>query len=182
MKTITEKREQRKKNTAEVFTPDSLVNDMLNKLPEENWNEGKTFCDPACGDGQFLVHVLKRKLDKGHNPLKALKSIYGVDIMKDNIRICRMRLLALISKYDKITKDHVYSVFRNIVWTNINKYPNGSLDYDFSFKNGINTKHVRKWLKEIDEGKLEEVIDTLPVTETKTNKDRMLDNMQISFE
>lgn len=166
-----EKTKERIKNNAEVFTPDSLVNDMLNKLPKENWEEGKTFCDPACGDGQFLVHVLERKIQLGHNPLEALKTVFGVDIMQDNIRVCRMRLLAIIQKYTKIEYDHVYTVFRNIVWVNTNRYPNGSLDYDFSFKNGIKKRDVQRWLDQIEQGLLDEVSDDLPVLEAQNEEE-----------
>lgn len=161
------KTKERIKNNAEVFTPDSLVNDMLNKLPKENWEEGKTFCDPACGNGQFLVHVLKRKLQLGHKPLEALKTIFGVDIMQDNIRECRQRLLATIQKHEEIKYDHVYTVFRNIVWINSKRYPGGSLDYDFSFSNGIKKRDVERWLEQIEDGLLEECSDNLPVIESK---------------
>ena len=68
-------REGRRKQTAEVFTPDSLVNEMLDKLPPESWVENKSFCDPAAGNGNFLVWVLLKKLAKGHNSLDALRSI-----------------------------------------------------------------------------------------------------------
>jgi len=149
------KSKERIKKNAEVFTPDFLVNEMLDKLPEENWEEGKTFCDPACGDGQFLVNVLHRKLKANHDPLNAIQSTYGCDIMQDNIRICRMRLLAILKEYTKITKDHIKAVLRNIVWLNMKKYPNGSLDYDFSFKNGINRKDIARWLEYVNNGILD---------------------------
>jgi len=61
-KTIEERRSERKKQTAEVFTPPKLVSDMLDKLPDTVWEDGKTFCDPACGDGNFLIQVLWRKI------------------------------------------------------------------------------------------------------------------------
>ena len=132
MTKLQERRKNRRKKTAEFFTPPSLVNEMLDKLPKEVWREGKTFCDPACGNGEFLVWVLLRKLAKGHKPLDALKTIYGVDIMSDNIEECRKRLLKIISLCEKITEDHVIAVFVNIRFlsTNGRNYPNGSLDYD----------------------------------------------------
>src|ERR1035437_5515752 len=92
------RRQKRKKSTAEEFTPLPLVNEMLDKLTKEVWQEGKTYCDPACGNGNFLVEVLKRKLNNHHNALQALQTIYGVDIMQDNIKECRLRLLKLISQ------------------------------------------------------------------------------------
>lgn len=70
-KKLQTRRKNRQKQTAEIFTPPYLVNEMLDKLTEygpEIWEEGKTFIDPACGNGNFLIEVLKRKLDLGHNP------------------------------------------------------------------------------------------------------------------
>ena len=127
------RRQKRKKSTAEEFTPLPLVNEMLDKLTKEVWQEGKTYCDPACGNGNFLVEVLKRKLNNHHDPLQALQTIYGVDIMQDNIKECRLRLLKLISQYTTITEAHIKTVFDNIVWTCTKRYPNGALDYSFKF-------------------------------------------------
>ena len=68
MKNITKinekRREKRRKQTAEVFTPDTLVNEILDKLPKNVWQEGEehTVLDPTCGNGQFLIWVLLRKL------------------------------------------------------------------------------------------------------------------------
>lgn len=127
---IKEKRKARCKLTAEIFTPTSLVNEILDRLTLDSnssvWEEEKTFIDPACGDGQFLVEVLKRKLEKGHNSIKAISTIYGCDIMSDNIEICKNRLLNLIN----INKEECKKILnKNIVCTPLDKYPNGSLDY-----------------------------------------------------
>ena len=82
----------------EVFTPPELVNKMLDKLPPEVWDhydEPWTFLDPACGNGNFLVEVLRRQLDAGVLPATALGSVYGIDIMPDNVLECRQRLLSV---------------------------------------------------------------------------------------
>lgn len=163
MKTIAQKREIRKKQTAEVFTPPNLVNQMLSRLPKETWRKGKTFLDPACGDGNFLVQVLMRKLMRGHNPLKALQSVYGVDIMRDNIQECRLRLLKCIEVYEEINEQHIEAVFRNIVWINKNRYPGGSLDYDFSFSGEVKKQNVQRWMEWINNGKLNTI--ELPIEE-----------------
>jgi hypothetical protein len=77
----------------EVFTPQWLVDEMLDELPQEVFtNPEKTFIDPACGDGNFLVRVLERKIQNGSTPLQALQTTYGIDIMPDNIEQCRQRL------------------------------------------------------------------------------------------
>lgn len=91
---------ERIKQTGEVFTPTPLVNELLDKLPPEVFmNPTKTFCDPACGDGEFLIEVLKRKLDNGHNLSEASASIYGVDLMPDNIKACKSRLRKILMDY-----------------------------------------------------------------------------------
>jgi len=157
------RREKRKKQTAEVFTPSTLVKKMLDKIPDEVWQENKTFIDPACGNGNFLVEILERKLKKGHDSVKALQSIYGVDIKRDNIRECRLRLLKVISLSESITKDHIRAVFRNIAFLNQKKYPKGSLQYDFSFSNCPNERNIDEWYDKINNGELD-LVD-LPVPE-----------------
>lgn len=102
------------KDFGEVFTPDSIVNDMLtlvdNALKEENITPEqyimKTYLEPSCGDGQFLVRILDRKLacikihiPKGQHELaliKALTTIYGVDIQSINVQTSKRRMLELI--------------------------------------------------------------------------------------
>lgn len=95
-----ERNKERIDQTGEVFTPTPLVDEMLDKLPIDTFTDHtKTFCDPACGDGQFLVEVLRRKLENGHNVKDAVKSIYGVDLMPDNVEHCRSRLRAVALSY-----------------------------------------------------------------------------------
>lgn len=100
------KSSERVRDLGEVFTPRQMVDDMLDLLPKKMWNvdPSPTFLEPACGDGNFLVAILERKLaaartawEKAKAPagtdddafrfhaLQALSSIYGVDISEDNI-------------------------------------------------------------------------------------------------
>jgi hypothetical protein len=82
------------KATGEVFTPTALVQEALDKLPQTLFSDpSKTFIDPSCGDGQFLSEVLIRKIAAGVDFETALSTIYGVDIMIDNVDACRERLL-----------------------------------------------------------------------------------------
>lgn len=90
------KSKERVKELGEVFTPATLVSEMLDKLPPECWLPEKTFLEPSCGTGNFLVQILQRKLDAGHPPLVALSTIYGVDIMQDNIDESKKRILELL--------------------------------------------------------------------------------------
>ena len=98
---MTETRQKRVKQTAEIFTPPALTNEILDKLPLEVWEPEKTFCDPACGNGNILLEVLIRKLSYDHPALVAVRAIWGVDLMPDNVIECRERLLELIPEIDK---------------------------------------------------------------------------------
>jgi hypothetical protein len=85
------------KQTAEVFTPTQLVQEMLDKLEEENptlfSDSTKTFLDNSCGDGQFLSEVVIRKMERSGCTLEqALSTTYGVELMNDNVIECRKRL------------------------------------------------------------------------------------------
>lgn len=110
----------RVKQTGEHFTPTKLVTEILNKIPKSQFADPtKTFLDPSCGDGQFLVEVLIRKIRAGSTFEQALSTIYGVDLMPDNVKRCQNRLLAGNEQYRHIVE-------KNIVCAN-------ALTYDFSF-------------------------------------------------
>ena len=83
----------RVQKTGEVFTPTDVVIDMIEQAGIEQFAPGKTVFDPACGDGQLLVPVKWLKiLHFGMSEQDALKDIYGIDIMRDNVDLCRKRL------------------------------------------------------------------------------------------
>ena len=84
----------RVKATGEVFTPTPLVEEILDKMdPTLFTDPTRTFLDPAGGDGQFLASVLYRKLENGIDFETALSTLYSVDLMEDNVELCRERLL-----------------------------------------------------------------------------------------
>jgi len=119
-----EREQSRVKATGEVFTPTELVQEVLDKMPQELFKDPtKTFLDPSVGDGQFLGEVLIRKVENGIDFETALSTIYGVDLMQDNVELCRERLLCG-------RNDLRHIVEKNIICQN-------SLEYDFSF-NGTN--------------------------------------------
>jgi len=89
-----ERDKHRIKQTAEVFTPTHLVQEMLDKLEEQDptlfTDPNKTFLDNSCGDGQFLSEVVIRKVEKSNCTLEqALSTTYGVDLMEYNINECK---------------------------------------------------------------------------------------------
>ena len=84
---------QRIQSTAEIFTPTDLVIEMLNNIDINRLGVGKTILDPACGDGQFLTAIKWVKVYIHQmTEEEALQDIYGVDIMRDNVDLCKKRL------------------------------------------------------------------------------------------
>lgn len=84
----------RVKATSEIFTPTQQVQNSLDRLPIDYFKDPtKTFLDNSCGDGQFLGEILIRKVQNGISFEMALQTIYGVDLMPDNVELCRERLL-----------------------------------------------------------------------------------------
>lgn len=89
-----EREQSRVKDTGEIFTPTKLVQDILDTLDQSVFTDPtKTFLEPSCGDGQFLGEVLIRKIENGSTFEQALSTVYGVDLMEDNVELCRERLL-----------------------------------------------------------------------------------------
>ena len=85
--------EYRIRKTSEVFTPTDLVLEIVQQLDINQFAPGKTVIDPACGDGQFLIVALGIKMYHfGMSREDALQDIYGVDIMRDNVDLCKRRL------------------------------------------------------------------------------------------
>jgi hypothetical protein len=104
------KSKQRVADHGEVFTNEREVNAMLDLVKHQTERIESRFLEPACGNGNFLAEVLKRKLTEVNNrysksqiewernALIAASSIYGVDILKDNAAECQERLFAIFSK------------------------------------------------------------------------------------
>ena len=95
----------------EVFTNEREVKAMLNLVRKETERIESRFLEPACGTGNFLHAVLERKLtviderykksqtDFEKNALLAVGSIYGIDVLMDNVLECRKRLLQLLLEF-----------------------------------------------------------------------------------
>ena len=104
------KSKERVKKNGEVFTCPKLVNEMLDKLPQTQWAPDKTFLDPACGSGNMLVEVVRRKIANKSCPTQALATTFGIDIMEDNVAETKERLL----EFSDRSAEAYYWVNKNI--------------------------------------------------------------------
>ena len=96
---MTKSNERIKKN-GEVFTPRWLVDDMLNKFPEDAWLPEKTWLEPAAGDGNFVERIIERRIEMGQDPYQILKTVFAVELMQDNVELMKERALSAAGLQD----------------------------------------------------------------------------------
>lgn len=115
------KSKQRVADHGEVFTPPWMVEAMLDLVRDETERIDSRFLEPACGSGNFLVQILRRKLaaveqkygksdfEKRNFALFGLMCIYGIELLPDNIAECRANLLEIFANYLNLTEsDDLY--------------------------------------------------------------------------
>jgi hypothetical protein len=125
------KSKQRMADHGEVFTPPWLVEAMLDLTGESDRIDAR-FLEPACGNGNFLIRILQRKIaivelksrkrgyDKRNYALIALMSVYGIELLRDNISECRRRMLETFADYLKIGRsDDIYRAASNVLTRNL---------------------------------------------------------------
>lgn len=126
------KSKKRVADHGEVFTPPWLVEAMLDLVGDEAERIDSRFLEPACGSGNFLTEVLKRKLatvelkfgksdfEKRHYALLALMSIYGIELLADNIDECRANLLEIFASYMELAQsDELYQAGSYVLSQNL---------------------------------------------------------------
>ena len=110
----------RVKATGEVFTPLDVITKKLNDLENHDpllfKDPSKTFLEPSCGDGNFLSEVLIRKMENGSTFEQALSTVYGVDLMIDNVDLCRERLLCGQNHLRHIVEQNIFACCRLDFW------------------------------------------------------------------
>ena len=126
------KSKQRVADHGEVFTPPWIVEAMLDLVKEETARIDARFLEPACGSGNFLVEVLRRKLaavelkygksdfERRCYALLALMCIYGIELLPDNIAECRANLLELLAESLKLAEaDDLYRAAAYVLAQNL---------------------------------------------------------------
>lgn len=128
------KSKKRVADHGEVFTAEREVNAMLDLVKQETERVDSRFLEPACGDGNFLAEILRRKLEAAKKrtipprkkkplPLEfekqsviAVASIYGVDLLMDNVIDCRERLYDIWNaEYEMICKGEISEECREVI-------------------------------------------------------------------
>ena len=107
------KSKERVRERGEVFTAEREVKAMCDLVKDETERIDSRFLEPACGDGNFLAEILRRKLavcekrygksqaDREKFSFLAVTSLYGIDILADNVEACRERLLEIFRDFDQ---------------------------------------------------------------------------------
>lgn len=127
------KSKQRVADHGEVFTPAWMVEAMLNLVKDETERIDARFLEPACGSGNFIVQILRRKLaaverkygpsafERQHYALLGLMCIYGIELLADNIAECRANVLEVFADYlqldeaDDLYRAALYVLSQNLV-------------------------------------------------------------------
>ena len=126
------KSRQRVADHGEVFTPAWMVEAMLDLVKPETERIDSRFLEPACGSGNFIVQILKRKLaavelkfgksdfERQHYALLGLMCIYGIELLADNISECRANVLEVFADYLKLDEsDDLYRAATHVLSTNL---------------------------------------------------------------
>ena len=127
------KSKQRVADHGEVFTPEWMVEAMLDLVKAETERIDSRFLEPACGSGNFLVKILRRKLaavefkfgksnfEKRHYAVLALMCTYGIELLEDNIAECRVNMMEILVDFlnleesDELFRAGSYVLSQNII-------------------------------------------------------------------
>src|SRR5690348_1476981 len=126
------KSKKRVADHGEVFTPPWMVEAMLDLVKGETERIDSRFLEPACGSGNFLGRILQRKLaavelkyrksefEKQHYAILAVSSLYGIELLADNVAECRANLLKILADYLKLDKsDDLYRAASYVLLQNL---------------------------------------------------------------
>lgn len=126
------KSKQRVADHGEVFTPAWMVEAMLNLVKDETERINARFLEPACGSGNFILQILRRKLaavelkygksdfERAHYALLALMCIYGIELLADNITECRSNVLEVFAEYLNLDEaDDLYRASAHVLSENL---------------------------------------------------------------
>lgn len=112
---------ERIRQFGEVFTPLHTVREMLDTLEASDptvFDPARTFLEPTCGDGAFVVEILRRKFERCQRPSDyrtALESVYGFELQADNVRVCIRNVTELCYGYFRPTKQDMQIINDHVI-------------------------------------------------------------------
>lgn len=137
---ITQKRKDRHHITQEDFTPPEVIEMLFKNIPQDLYTDfSKTFCDPCAGIGNILQHVLSKRIKyckSEDDVLNALSTLYGVELMDDNLEELKEHLYNII-------KDNIDDISDNLnskIWEILNANFVCSNAFDWDFENWCSKK------------------------------------------
>lgn len=137
---ITQKRKDRHHITQEDFTPPEVIEMLFKDIPQDLYIDfSKTFCDPCAGIGNILQYVLSKRIKyckSEDDILNALSTLYGVELMDDNLEELRERLYNIIK--DNI--DDISDDLNSKIWEILNTNLVCSDFFDWDFENWCSKK------------------------------------------
>lgn len=119
MKELTKK--ERVKKYGEVFTPQHIVNQMCDSLEYEApdcYAIGTTFLEPCCGDGVFVLEILRRKFSrcqKRSDYTEVLRSVWAMDIQERNVTATIENIVNLCGEYFSLTKEEMGVINNHVI-------------------------------------------------------------------
>lgn len=114
---------ERVKHFGEVFTPQWMVDQMCDLLQEQNPEQDvfapeTTFLEPTCGDGVFIMEILRRKFSRCKSRADytaALRSVYGMELQADNVKATIERVTALCREHFSPTRKELDIINDHII-------------------------------------------------------------------
>ena len=99
------KTKERVSEHGEVFTPNHIVLEMISLIDDSTWSDKEYIAlEPTCGNGNFVVEIIKKKISCGLTIYQAVNTTFGMDIQDDNIFECRVRVLKICMDYENDSK------------------------------------------------------------------------------
>jgi hypothetical protein len=142
------KSKERVSSLGEVFTPDGIVNQMHSLLPKKKWGDPTLiYLEPTCGNGQFVVAAIEKKISCGLTPEQACNTVFGIDIMEDNINECRIRIIVFNNIFCADSLEYIQSgkwENKKFFFTDPTEHGNQKLNKE---ERAIIINKVKKWKK-----------------------------------
>lgn len=112
-------------NSQEFFTPYEIVKKIADKISESDWsNPEKTFLEPSFGNGQFVIFIIYNRIQHGVSWKDTLKTLFGVELMPDNVQETKDRIISLLSEMEiQFNKEEALKIIdHNLVCSNFFKW------------------------------------------------------------